>query len=247
MSEVERYLDEMFDRLAGTGAAGRRALAETEDHLHAAVAGAMARNVPREQAEHDAVTRFGPSARIARQFRRAQRRGRLLTQSLSGVWLLTGLAAVAAGVSFLASALNIGLMLRIHPEQFPACSSFLTPVCSESVPVMRTTALTGAVVSIVGGALLGSRYLSRQAGLPPVPRRFPLLTAAVFAAGGVVLTVTGWPGGWVGAAWPGRGLLQIQQGPGLRLSIIAGGTAVLCAVAIAAWGIVQARRPRYQQ
>lgn len=33
MSEIERYLDEFFDRLAGQGAAGRRALAEAEDHL----------------------------------------------------------------------------------------------------------------------------------------------------------------------------------------------------------------------
>ena len=32
---VDRYLDALFDRLAGTGAAGRRALAEAEDHLPA--------------------------------------------------------------------------------------------------------------------------------------------------------------------------------------------------------------------
>jgi hypothetical protein len=42
MSEVDRYLDEMFDRLAGTGSAGRRALAETEDHLRASAAAGMA-------------------------------------------------------------------------------------------------------------------------------------------------------------------------------------------------------------
>jgi hypothetical protein len=33
VSEIERYLDELFDQLAGTGAAGRRALMEAEYHL----------------------------------------------------------------------------------------------------------------------------------------------------------------------------------------------------------------------
>ena len=33
MSEIEWYLDELFDQLAGTGAAGRRALMEAEYQL----------------------------------------------------------------------------------------------------------------------------------------------------------------------------------------------------------------------
>jgi len=51
VSEVERYLDGMFDRLAGTGGAGRRALAEAEDHLRAAVADARAAGLPAGEAE----------------------------------------------------------------------------------------------------------------------------------------------------------------------------------------------------
>ena len=42
MSEIEWYLDELFDQLAGTGAAGRRALMEAEYHLRAVGADAMA-------------------------------------------------------------------------------------------------------------------------------------------------------------------------------------------------------------
>ena len=38
---VERYLDALFDRLAGTGQAGRRSLVEAEDHLRAAAAAAL--------------------------------------------------------------------------------------------------------------------------------------------------------------------------------------------------------------
>ena len=41
MSEIERYLDELFDQLAGTGAAGRRALMEAEYHLRAVGADAL--------------------------------------------------------------------------------------------------------------------------------------------------------------------------------------------------------------
>ena len=50
MSEIEWYLDELFDQLAGTGAAGRRALMEAEYHLRAAAAGAMTRGLPDDQA-----------------------------------------------------------------------------------------------------------------------------------------------------------------------------------------------------
>ena len=46
MSEIEWYLDELFDQLAGTGAAGRRALMEAENHLRAAAAGDVARGLP---------------------------------------------------------------------------------------------------------------------------------------------------------------------------------------------------------
>ena len=69
MSEIERHLDELFDRMAGQGAAGRRALIETEDHLRAAADDAMAQGLPADQAEHEAVTRFGSPAMVARKMR----------------------------------------------------------------------------------------------------------------------------------------------------------------------------------
>ncbi|WP_432991029.1 hypothetical protein [Dactylosporangium sp. CA-233914] len=57
---VDAYLDDMFDRLAGTGAAGRRMLTETEDHLRSASADARARGLDPTAAEREAVARFGP-------------------------------------------------------------------------------------------------------------------------------------------------------------------------------------------
>ena len=72
MSEIEWYLDELFDQLAGTGAAGLRALMEAEYHLRATAADAITRGLPEDQAEHEAVSRFGPPALVARKLRGAQ-------------------------------------------------------------------------------------------------------------------------------------------------------------------------------
>ena len=96
MSEIEWYLDELFDQLAGTGAAGRRALIEAEYHLSAAAADAMARGLPQDQAEHEAVSRFGLPALVARKLRSAQGAGRS-RRAMSTAWLLAGLAAGGPG------------------------------------------------------------------------------------------------------------------------------------------------------
>lgn len=97
MSEIERYLDELFDQLAGTGAAGRRALLEAEYHLRAVAADAITRGLSQDQAEHEAVGRFGPPALVARTLRSAGR----LNRGVSMAWLLAGLAACGFGVAYL--------------------------------------------------------------------------------------------------------------------------------------------------
>lgn len=58
------------DNPASSGhAAGRRALMEAEYHLRAVAADAMTRGLPEDQAEHEAVSRFGPPALVARKRR----------------------------------------------------------------------------------------------------------------------------------------------------------------------------------
>ncbi len=84
MSEIESYLDELFDQLAGTGAAGRRVLMEAEYHLRAVAAEAMTRGLPEDQAELQAVSRFGPPVLVARKLRSAGR----LNRTVSTAWLL---------------------------------------------------------------------------------------------------------------------------------------------------------------
>ena len=57
---IDRHLDLMFDRLSGTGSAGRRMLVEAEDHLRSAAEEARARGLDAEAAEREAVARYGP-------------------------------------------------------------------------------------------------------------------------------------------------------------------------------------------
>lgn len=107
MSAVEAYLDELVQALAGRPPRELRAvLAEAEAHLYDDIEAATARGVPREQAERDAIARFGPAVDLAAAERR---RARLtvresLGQLTRAAVLLAGVGAVVVGVSGLAAA-----------------------------------------------------------------------------------------------------------------------------------------------
>jgi hypothetical protein len=97
---VEQALDELFDRLAGSGSAGRRALAEAEDHLAEAVAAGRASGLDAERAEREAVARFGPPARVAAEIQRVHRGpAAWLRPAFVGCWIAGGIGLVAVGVS----------------------------------------------------------------------------------------------------------------------------------------------------
>jgi hypothetical protein len=96
---VDRYLDDLFDRLAGTGTAGRRALAEAEDHLRAAADHGEAQGLSRSDAEQRAVTTFGTADTIAAELRAVHRRDAWLRPAFAGAWLAGGLGLAAIGVS----------------------------------------------------------------------------------------------------------------------------------------------------
>lgn len=182
MSDIERYLDELFGRLAGQGATGRRVLAEAEDHLRTAAADAMARGLPADQAERDAVARFGPPAVVARTLRSTAGHGHI-SRAVSVTWLLAGLAAAGLGVADLAAAGRLGW-------QSPAwlCTDFLSPSCNSTGPSTGDT--QSAVIAAAAGAalLLGWWLAVRYAGLAPVRRGFALaagllLSLAAFGLG----------------------------------------------------------------
>jgi hypothetical protein len=166
MSEIEWYLDELFDQLAGTGAAGRRALMEAEYHLRTAAADAMARGLPEDQAEHEAVSRFGPPALVARKMRSAQGAGRL-NRAVSTGWLLAGLAGCGLGAAYLVA-------VWWHTWQTPDCTVALAYGCyTTGMLVTRVTA--AMTIAAAGAALLLGRWLAvRYAALASTRRGFAL-------------------------------------------------------------------------
>ncbi|MGN6741730.1 MAG: permease prefix domain 1-containing protein [Amnibacterium sp.] len=98
---IDEFLDAAFPELTGAGAAGRRALAEAEDHLRASAADGVARGLTREDAEADAVARFGSPVRFARQVATANGGG--WGPLLTGAWALGGLLGVVVGIAGVAS------------------------------------------------------------------------------------------------------------------------------------------------
>ena len=92
---VERYLDEMFDRLAGTGPAGRRLLAEAESHLFAAAEEGRARGLDAEAAEREAVGRFGTVPAVVRDVAVATRDvAGALRRLVTGTWIAAGIVMI---------------------------------------------------------------------------------------------------------------------------------------------------------
>lgn len=151
MSEIEWYLDELFDRLDGTGAAGRRALIEAEYHLRASSADAMTRGLPEDTAEHEAVSRFGPPALVARKLRSAQGAGRF-NRAVSMAWLLAGLAGCGLGAAYLVAA-------WWHAWQAPDCYLELSYGCYTS-GMLVTRITTSTTFAAAGAALLLGRWLA---------------------------------------------------------------------------------------
>ncbi|MEV4344539.1 permease prefix domain 1-containing protein [Actinoplanes sp. NPDC049596] len=90
----------MFDRLAGTGAAGRRMLTEAEEHLHEAAAEGRARGLDPETAEQEAVDRFGEADTIAYRLRIDNSVTRIALRRVTLVaWAVAGAAMAWFGLS----------------------------------------------------------------------------------------------------------------------------------------------------
>jgi hypothetical protein len=97
---VDRFLDDLFDSLAGTGAAGRRALAEAEDHLRTATAEGRAGGLSQAEAEAEAVRRFGAAGQIGGDLRRTHLGFAAVARPVFvGAWLIGGIGLVAIGLS----------------------------------------------------------------------------------------------------------------------------------------------------
>ena len=170
MSDIDRYLDELFDRLAGQGATGRRMLEEATDHLRMAVAEKIEAGLPADHAEREAVAQFGETGHIAGLLNRVHDRTRLATAA-SGATLIAGWALLMLSGTYLATAAGLA-------------------VWGHSAPIMYQTAAIGGLMLLVGGAVLLARRLAVHTGrIPPTHPPHALLGAATLALAGVVTFV----------------------------------------------------------
>jgi hypothetical protein len=166
---ADRYLDELFDLLAGTGADGRRLLVEAEEHLTEAAAEGRARGLDAEAAEREAVDRFGPAATIARRVPGGDGVVRLSLRRLTtGAWAFLGTTLAWFGLT--------GALVRLLSEPWTR--------------LLIATDRFGASPMCDGSGLSPAEclqiYRSEVALLPGVDNGFPYPVAAGL---GVVLVV----------------------------------------------------------
>jgi hypothetical protein len=208
-SPVDAYLDDLFDRLAGTGAPGRRALAEAEDHLRAATDDRVTLGLDRPAAEQAAVTAFGPAASLAAAIRAVHRPVAWLRPAIVAAWLAGGLGLLAVG----ASGLVAEILGRIFGAEFVAgdgpgvtytadrCAEYLalspgTRICGQAAAldhwgeVVQSRVAAGVLGLLVLGALWWARRntpLGSGAWAPP-PGGVALPMGALSAVAGLGLT-----------------------------------------------------------
>jgi hypothetical protein len=103
MSAIDEFLDQVFNHLGKTGSAGRRLLAEAEDHLNEAVAEGVADGLSVEDAKRRAIRSFGLPRTVARRLRRttpAFIRRRRITITVGAVVVLLVAAVVGRAEYF---------------------------------------------------------------------------------------------------------------------------------------------------
>ncbi|HZU75656.1 MAG TPA: permease prefix domain 1-containing protein [Dehalococcoidia bacterium] len=99
---IERYLDQLAHELRLGPERTRRVLREAEDHLRESVAAAEAAGATPDEAERQAIDRFGSPRTVARRFAAEQASvlpPSVLLNLVLAVVLLGGIGAVAVGIS----------------------------------------------------------------------------------------------------------------------------------------------------
>jgi hypothetical protein len=204
---IERYLDDLFNHLTGTGGAGRRALSEAEDHLLAATAEGQAAGLSEVEAAKRAVARFGDPARVATGLRVVH--GGIwgaLKPVFSGAWLLASIGMIAIGFSGLVAELMGRLISPNFVAGDPSGVTYTPDRCAdyfEYFPHAASCANAaelhhwGEVVEyrVAAGVLgllgLAAYALARRFGWLSRPPAGPLalVTTAVFGLAAVFLTL----------------------------------------------------------
>ncbi len=161
---IEEYLDELLLRLHVPPRDARRLLAETEAHLREGAEVAEQRGLTREDAEREAVRRFGPAGDVARAAATARRLAPLpVIGNLGWAGLAVGGAVlVAVGVSgALAGLANatlgprfVGALPRTYPAatcRYYLAAHHLATTCAQAA--MLENSQDAVVLRLLAGAL----------------------------------------------------------------------------------------------
>jgi len=211
---VERYLDELADRLRSLpGSELRRVLAEADDHLHSSVVALVESGMDQDDAAAQAITQFGAAATVARGVRVQHPAGvaglvldaarklslvvvaGLCTIGLSG-WLSVALGAIfgkafiagdGPGVSYTAQ--RCADFLSFHPEA-ASCAAAATAHHFDEVVGYRQDLGVLGLVGAVGLLVLARRgVVSRWLRTGPLPGSVsPIVSSVLFGAFSAGLT-----------------------------------------------------------
>lgn len=189
MSEtpIEDYLDELLRRTRADARTTRRLLDEASHHLHAATTELEAGGMPPQDAETEAVRRFGPVTPIVRATSRRSFAA-LASETLRAALFLAGCGLVAIGISGL-----VALVMNLwFGRSFVGGVRFF----ADQGASINETADDAVVLRVIAGLvgllmLLGYLAMRRHAKFPPVlpAGLVEALGAAAFAAGTAGLAI----------------------------------------------------------
>jgi hypothetical protein len=151
---IEDYLDELLRRSSTDARATRRLLDEAADHLYATAADLQAAGMAREQAEAEAVHRFGPVPPIMQ----AQARGSLPAlafETLRAALYLASFALVMVGISGL-----VALIMNLWAGTAFVGGQAVFPGRGTSVEEVADDAVVLRVVAGIAGLVLLLAYIA---------------------------------------------------------------------------------------
>lgn len=184
---IEDYLDELLRRTRADARTTRRLLDETSDHLCSTADALEAAGASREQAEADAVQRFGPVAPLARAaFGRAL--ASLVLETVRAAVFLAGCGLAAIGVSGLvALVMNLwaGRSFVGGQTVFGGPGPSVREIADDAVVLRVLAGLVGVVLLL--GYLFWRRHGAATRLLPA--GLVDALGAAAFAAGTTGLVI----------------------------------------------------------
>ena len=199
IDRVEDYLDRLFDLLAGAGRAGRRALAEAQGHLEEAVEANKAAGMSQEDAERDAISRFGSAEQIARAHLsvRALAPAAAFGRIIAAAWLMAGVAGLAfvlMGLIDAAMARALGPGFVSHDTQdaiySPSyCHSLGVPSADQAA--CRAASVAQHAREMIDRPLLAGAFGLFALGLFVLARRAPALRAVTTLPNAAMVSTAG--------------------------------------------------------